>query len=146
MEEKETADTIRMLIERMQDHPEEFVHPSWNPVQYGVWEVEPFMEVRWGSIMRAVMSTGHDVLFTAEEVALIKEHYRKLLRNQMDECIIKELVGNELVKEMDFRHRQMELPYTTMTTNIERQREKELQRLSESYQKYEANKNKGMLG
>lgn len=117
METKDLSDTIRMLVDRMQTHPEEFISPKWDPIQANAWDDEPFNNVRWSNLMRAFYQSGKEFIFDKEEIDFVQNNYRKALRNRVDECILKELVGNERQEAIDFRNKQMELPYTTMQTN-----------------------------
>lgn len=116
MNEDKLPDTLRMLVSRMQEHPEEFVHPDWNPIANDAWADEPFNEVRWGHIIRSFFISGKEYLFDKEEIDFVLFHYKELLRRQMDNCIVKELVGGERDKEVDFKNRQLELPYTSQST------------------------------
>lgn len=116
MDENKLPDTLRMLVDRMWEHPEEFVNPGWDPVAYSAWEKEPFEDVRWGNLMRAFMTTGKDILFDEEEIETVMLNYKEILRKQIDACIVKELVGGEREKELNFQSRQMELPYVSQST------------------------------
>lgn len=111
MDDQTISETIRMLTTRMETHPEEFVRESWDPVQHSAWDDEPFAGTRWGKLIKAVMVTGKEIIFTEAEVKEVKDAYRKLLHTQMEACIIKELVDGNVLKEMEFRNKQMALPY-----------------------------------
>lgn len=116
MSDNKLSDTLRMLVDRMWEHPEEFVHPDWDPVRYGAWEKEPFEDVRWGHVIRACVTSGKDILFDEEEIETIMLNYKEVLRKQIDACIVKELVGGEREKELNFQSKQMELPYVSQST------------------------------
>jgi len=116
MSDNKLSDTLRMLIDRMWEHPEEFVHPDWDPVLFGAWEKEPFENVRWGNVIRACVTTGKDILFDEEEIKIIMLNYKKVLRKQIDACIVKELVGGTIENEIKFQKKQMELPYVSQST------------------------------
>ena len=151
MNEDKLPETVRMLVDRMQTHPNEFVNEYWDPVAFNPWEREPFEDVRWSNVIRGMMTTGKEILFDDEEINFFKFHYKQLLRSRISECVVKELVGGEREKEIEFKEKQMELPYTTTFSNnianlSRAQREEQLKWLRESYEAYEANKNKGMLG
>ncbi len=118
MEDKKLPDMLRMLVDRMWEHPQEFINPDWDPIRFNAWEKEPFEDVRWGNLIRAVMTTGKEIIFDEEEIEFIKLNYKELLRKQMEECIVKELVGGTREKELDFKNKQMNLPYATFTTSL----------------------------
>jgi len=111
MEETHVSETIQMLIERMETHPEEFVRETWDPVQYSAWDDEPFAGTRWGKLIKATMMSGKGVIFTEAEVEKLQAAYQKLLHSRMEACIVKELIDGNVLKEMEFRDKQMELPY-----------------------------------
>lgn len=117
MEPKDLSETIRMLIDRMQTHPEEFISERWDPVQTNAWDDEPFNNVRWSNFIRVFYQSGKEFIFDKEEIDFVQDNYRKALRNRVDECILKELVGGERQTELQERAKQMDLPYTTMQTN-----------------------------
>lgn len=142
MEPKGLSDTLRMLIERMQTHPEEFISERWDPVQTNAWDDEPFNDVRWSHFVRAFYQSGKEFIFEKEEIELLQTHYRKHLRARVEECILKELVGGERQTELLERAKQMDLPYTTSFTGAKRVMTK-AQELAEAYEKH---KNKGMTG
>lgn len=116
MSDSKLSNTLRMLIDRMWEHPEEFVHPDWDPVLFGAWEKEPFENVRWGNIIRACVTSGKDILFDEEEIETIMLNYKEVLRKQIDACIVKELVGGTRENEIKFQEKQMELPYVSQST------------------------------
>jgi hypothetical protein len=118
MEDKKLPDMLRMLVDRMWEHPDEFINPDWDPIQFNAWAREPFENVRWGNLIRAVMTTGKEIMFDEEEIEFIKLNYKELLRKQIEACIVKELVGGEREKEIGFANKQMNLPYTTFNTKI----------------------------
>lgn len=129
MSDNKLSNTLRMLIDRMWEHPEEFVHPNWDPVQFGAWEKEPFEDVRWGNVIRACVTSGKDILFDEEEIETIMLNYKEILRKQIDACIVKELVGGTRENEIKFQEKQMELPYvsqSTALTSTQKQRAKEI--------------------
>ena len=68
MEDKELTDTLRMLIERMQTNPEEFINEKWDPVQTNAWDDEPFNDVRWANFIRAFYQSGKEFIFDKEEI------------------------------------------------------------------------------
>jgi hypothetical protein len=107
-----------MLIARMDDHPHEFVNPSWDPVSRGAWESEPFENVRWGNLIRAMYVSGSQHLFTQEEIDTFQTKYKELLRKYISASVIKELVGNEFGRETDFHQRQLDLPYVSQSTAV----------------------------
>ena len=110
------SDTVNMLLERMKTNPDEFVNSEWDPVADPAWSNEPFSNTRWGNLIKAMYQTGAETMFIDEELEALKKAYGELLRTRCQECIVKELVSNEHQKEIDFRAKQMDLPYTTMTT------------------------------
>ena len=110
------SDTVNMLLERMKTNPDEFVNKDWDPVEHGAWTFEPFEDVRWGNLLKSVFQTGKEHLFTDEELVVLKKAYGEMLRARCQECIIKELVNNDHQKQIEFKAKQMNLPYTTMTT------------------------------
>lgn len=116
MDEDKLPATLRMLVDRMKEHPKEFVNSDWNPISFNAWEKEPFEDVRWGNLIRAMLTSGRELMFDDEEVDYIKFHYKQLLRQQIDGCIVKELIGGEKEKEIDFKERQMDLPYMSQST------------------------------
>lgn len=118
MDEPQLPEAIRMLIKRMDTNPEEFINEQWDPIVRDVWDTEPFRDVRWSNYIRAMFSTGKELIFTEEEIEIFKTKYREILRTRLEECIVRELVGGERQKELDFGERQLDLPYTTMTTNM----------------------------
>jgi len=117
MDDNKLPEMLRMLVARMQEYPQEFVHPDWDPIQFNAWEKEPFEQVRWGNLIRAFMTTGKEIMFDEEEIEFIKLNYKEVLRKQMEACIVKELVGGEREKKVDFANKQMNLPYTTTFTS-----------------------------
>lgn len=120
MEPKDLSDTIRMLVDRMQTHSEEFINEKWDPIQMNAWDDEPFNNVRWSNFIRAFYQSGKEFIFDKEEIDFVQDNYRKALRNRVDECILKELVGGERQTELQERAKQMELPYTTSFTGAKR--------------------------
>ena len=111
---------VTMLCDRMKIHPEEFVNAEWDPIKINAWDDEPFDEVRWGNFIRVVMTTGKELIFSDEEIEHIRDCYKKLLRKQFEECIVKELVGGEWQKSIEFQERQLNLPYIPPPTKTQR--------------------------
>ncbi len=142
MEPKGLSDTLRMLIERMQTNPEEFINERWDPVQTNAWDDEPFNDVRWANFIRAFYQSGKEFIFDKEEIELLQAHYRKHLRARVEECILKELVGGERQTELQERAKQMDLPYTTSFTGTKRI----MTRTQELAEAYEEHKKKRMTG
>lgn len=132
--------TLRMLVERMKSHPDEFVNPKWDPINTGAWSDEPFNDVRWTNFIQAFYQSGKEHLFEKEEIDLFTREYKNLIRNQLDMCIVKELVSGERAKEIEFREKQMDLPYASQSTAT-------ITRTTDTIKRaYEIYKNKGMLG
>ena len=102
---------VTMLCDRMELHPEEFINAEWDPIKINAWDDEPFDKVRWGNFIRVVMTTGKELIFSDEEIEHIRDCYKKLLRKQFEECILKELVGGEWQKNIEFQQKQLNLPY-----------------------------------
>lgn len=143
------SEEVTMLLARMDTHPDEFVNIEWNPVSHGAWHFEPFEDVRWGNVIKAVVQTGKEYLFTPEESTALSEKYQDILRKKCRETILKELINGEKEKEIDFRAKQLDLPYTTAFTGtaIQKARQKtEILEALKRHEAYEAHKNKGMLG
>lgn len=148
MDEPQLPEAIRMLVKRMDTNPEEFVNENWDPILYDAWKDEPFTDVRWSHFIRAMLSTGKELLFDEAEITVFKTKYKELVRTRLEECIVRELVGGERQKQLDFANKQMELPYATMTTgtaNITKHNltAAEMLRINAAL---ENTKNKGMLG
>ena len=110
------SEELSMLIARMDDHPHEFVNPSWDPVARGAWDPEPFESVRWGNLIHSIFISGSQHLFTEEEITTFQTKYKELLRKHISASVIKELVGNEFGRETDFNQRQLNLPYVSQST------------------------------
>lgn len=113
------SEEVQLLIDRMSEYPEEFVHKNWNPVSNDAWDYVPWDGCRWGHLLSCIYKSGSDTLFTPEEVVVIKEKHTKLIRNKTRNCVMLELVGGERQKSLEEReakmvaaqNQQMTLPY-----------------------------------
>lgn len=91
------SDTMRMLLERMDKFPDEFVNSGRSVASYSIDDL--YADTRWDSISVAIMgsrySSQHTVhsIFTAEEVNAYRDKMGKLIRKQVDECICSELLN-----------------------------------------------------
>lgn len=112
----ELSEVMRMLVKRMETNQEEFIKDEWDPVLHNAWDIEPFENTRWGNIIRASMTSGKELLFDDEELKVLLDNYRTLLKTRMEECIIRELVGSERKKQLAFDEKQMDLPYMSPST------------------------------
>jgi hypothetical protein len=65
------------------------------------------------------MTTGKELIFSDEEIEHIRDCYKKLLRKQFEECILKELVSGERQKDIEFKDKQLNLPYIPPPTKLQ---------------------------
>lgn len=91
------SDTMRMLLERMDKFPDEFVNSGRSIANYSIDDL--YADTRWDSISAVVMGvryssqgTVHSI-FTAEEINAYRDKMGKLIRKQVDECICTELLN-----------------------------------------------------
>lgn len=91
------SDTMRMLLERMDKFPNEFVNPGRTVADYSIDDL--YSDTRWDSISVVIMGSRYSSqgtvhsIFTAEEVNAYREKMGKLIRKQVDECICTELLN-----------------------------------------------------
>ena len=104
---------IAALIERMDEHPDEFVNGGWAPVS-GAGGY--FTRTRWEAIS-VLFYHDESPLFNTEEVKEYRDKIGKLLRTRIDESIIAEIVGNAFENELEFRNKQLSLPLGTSMIN-----------------------------
>lgn len=112
------SEEVQLLINRMDEHPEEFVHSKWDPVTNDAWDYSPWEGCRWGLLLGLVFKSGNDIIFTPEEVAALKEKHKELIRAKAKNSIMVELVSGERQKSIEERAarmaedaKQMNLPY-----------------------------------
>ncbi len=91
------SDTMRMLLERMDKFPNEFVNPGRTIANYAIDDL--YADTRWDSISAVIMGSRFSAqnsihsIFTAEEVNAYRDKMGKLIRKQVDECICSELLN-----------------------------------------------------
>jgi hypothetical protein len=107
------SEEVRMLIERVGTHPEEFLPKNVNLIKniYGNRQ-----DTRWGNLVNILLSDDlkdeRDVLFTREEQRDFREMLIGLVRRRMKENILHELVSGERKKELE------DIDYPKITTRI----------------------------
>jgi hypothetical protein len=109
------SEEVRVLIERVSTHPEEFLSENMNLIK-GVFVTR--REARWSNLVKILLSNElrdeRDVLFTKEEQKNFKEALVNLVRRKMKEDILHELVSGERKKELE----DMDSPPKITTTRI----------------------------
>jgi hypothetical protein len=107
------SEEVRMLIERVSTHPEEFLPKNVDLIKniYGNRQ-----DTRWGNLVNILLSDDlkdeRDVLFTEEEQINFREMLIGLVRRRMKENILHELVSGERKKELE----DMDYPKITIRT------------------------------
>jgi hypothetical protein len=95
------SEEVRMLIERVSTHPEEFLPKNIDFIK-DVFVTR--QETRWGNLIKILLSDDlkdeRDVLFTKEEQRDFREMLVDLVRKRMKENIVHELVSGERDKEL----------------------------------------------
>lgn len=93
------SDEVRMLINRMRSHPEEFTRGRINfGGQYNMREEHRIREIsRWDSLMNSIVNNKPDleILFTAEEIKALRDTASKVLRPIALGSIVKQIVGGD---------------------------------------------------
>ena len=87
------SDEVRMLVGRMKSNPEEFIGDNINfGDRYRVREA-----LNWDRLMNSLINDKPDirVLFTPEEIELLRETAREVLRPVALGTIVKTIVGGE---------------------------------------------------
>jgi len=102
--------TITMLLQRMEQHPEEFVNIEWDPVAASGHNL--FHPTRWERISDLMSETdpfsiGHP--FTEEERTVYNACIKGLVRDRVVESITKELLTGDRLKEMEYKNKQLNL-------------------------------------
>jgi hypothetical protein len=107
------SEEVRMLIERIGTHPEEFLPENMDLIK-GIYVTR--QETRWGNLIKILLSDDlkdeRDVLFTKEEQKDFREMLIGLVRRRMKENILHELVSGERKKELE------DMDYPKITTRI----------------------------
>ena len=87
------SDEVRMLVNRMKSNPEEFIGDNINfGDRYRVREA-----LNWDRLMNSLINDKPDirVLFTPEEIELLRETAREVLRPVALGTIVKTIVGGD---------------------------------------------------
>lgn len=91
------SDTMRMLLERMDKFPDEFVNSGRSIANYSIDDL--YADTRWDSISAAIMGSRYSAqnaihsIFTAEEINAYRDKMGKLIRKQIDESICTEILN-----------------------------------------------------
>lgn len=97
----------RMLIDRMDSNPEEFLNPHWDPIQDRV--ATPYNNTRWENVLAPIFTSGKESLLSDEDTKSIEAKFRHMIQARTRECIIKELVMG-MRHEVDEGGTQLRIP------------------------------------
>ena len=112
-------DGLRILLERMETHPEEFV-------------IEEGIPAKWDNLIRS-----YETILDPEDIALFKQARAKLLQQQFTEKVLEELVDPKKSSLEDIINRyrvkgmpsvgQIQIPAFTTSADIQLQAQQKLQ-------------------
>ena len=96
-------DGVKILLERMQTHPEEFV-------------VEEGIPAKWDNLIRS-----YEAILDPEDIALFKQARAKLLQQQFTEKVLEELVDPKKLTTQDIinQYQVKGIPSITQTITLE---------------------------
>lgn len=101
------SDEVRMLLNRMETNPHEFV----DPVAHG-FVPNTVMPHKWYQLLGALVENKPELslAFEPEEVEVLRSKLKELIRARVKASIVKQIVGG------DEDARQMEMEYTHIPT------------------------------
>lgn len=105
---KLVSDEVQMMINRMQDFPDEFLSKDWQPSELEAWELEPWHGARWKNICAVLFKSGAEILFTKADRKALRRAYKELVRRRVREAIMVEIVSGPKLND---EPGQLNLPY-----------------------------------
>lgn len=134
------SDEVRMLLNRMKTHPEEFVDP--NPRGFRADSLRSSVG-KWDTLMASLLGNKPDLefMFDPEEIEVLKASAKELVQSKVRATIVKQIVGGEEreQRELDFDpHNHVADSARYMATAIDMQVAKKLNVELGSYLKMKA--------
>jgi len=70
----------RMLFDRMDSNPEEFLNPNWDPIQDRM--TTPYNNTRWENLLAPIFTSGKESLRSDEDTKCREAKFRHMIQTQ----------------------------------------------------------------